>query len=62
MSTNHGMMIVNKHDYRDYKQDGKNVRNGVGYQLLETSSYEQQEVDFAIGLLALEENTMGMRW
>ena len=52
VSTNHGMMIVNKNDYRDYKQDGKNVRNGVGYQLLETSSYEQQEVDFAIGLLA----------
>ena len=52
VSTNHGMMIVNKHDYRDYKQNGKNVRNGVGYQLLETSSYEQEEVDFAIGLLA----------
>ncbi len=52
LSTNHGMMIVNKNDYRDYKQDGKNVRNGVGYQLLETSSYEQEEVDFAIGLLA----------
>ena len=52
VSTNHGMMIVNKNDYRDYKQDGKNVRNGVGYQLLETSSYEQEEVDFAIGLLA----------
>ena len=52
VSTNHGMMIVNKNDYRDYKQDGKNVRNGVGYQLLETSSYGQEEVDFAIGLLA----------
>ena len=52
VSTNHGMMIVNKNDYRDYKQDGKNVRNGVGYQLLETSSYEQEEVNFSIGLLA----------
>ncbi len=51
LSTNHGMMIVNKNDYRDYKHEGKNVRNGVGYQLLETSSYEQQEIDFTIGLL-----------
>lgn len=40
------MMIINKNDYREYKHDGKNVRNGVGYQLLETSSYEQQEIDF----------------
>ena len=52
VSTNHGMMIVNKNDYRDYKKDGKNVREGVGYQLLETSSYEQVEVNFSIGLLA----------
>jgi len=52
VSTNHGMMIVNKHDYRDYKNDdGKNVRNGIGHQLLETSSYEAGEIDFAIGLL-----------
>ena len=52
VSTNHGMMIVNKHDYRDYKNDdGKNVRNGIGHQLLETSSYEPEEIDFAIGLL-----------
>ena len=59
VSTNHGMMIVNKNDYRDYEYDGKNVRNGVGYQLLETSSYEQQEVDFAIGLLAARRRNYG---
>ena len=50
-STNHGMMIVHKNDYREFEQNGKNVRVGVGYQLLETSSYEQEEVDFVIGLL-----------
>ena len=27
LSTNHGMMIINKNDYREYKHDGKNVRN-----------------------------------
>ncbi len=52
VSTNHGMMIVNKNDYRDYEYDGRKVRNGIGYQLLETSSYEQEEVDFVIGLLS----------
>ena len=51
ISTNHGTMIINKNDYRDYKYEGKNVRNGVGYQLLETSNYEQQEIDFTIGIL-----------
>ena len=52
VSTNHGMMIVNKNDYREFEQNGKNVRIGVGHQLLETGSYEQAEVDFTIGLLA----------
>ena len=59
VSTNHGMMIVNKNDYRDYQYDGKNVRNGVGYQLIETSSYEQQEIDFAIGILAARRRHYG---
>mgnify|MGYP006076755593 FL=1 len=50
-STDHGMMIVNKHDYRDFEQDGKNVRNGIGHQILETGSYEPAEIDLAIGFL-----------
>jgi FkbM family methyltransferase len=53
------MMIVNKNDYRDYEYDGKNVRNGVGHQLLETSSYEQEEIDFAIGLLVARRRYYG---
>ena len=59
VSTNHGMMIVNKNDYRDYEHNGKNVRNGVGHQLLETSSYEQEEVDLAIALLAVRRRHYG---
>ena len=52
VSTNNGMMIINKNDYRDYEYEGRNVRNGVGHQLLETSSYEQTEVDLVIDLIA----------
>jgi len=59
VSTNHGMMIVNKNDYRDYEYDGKNIRNGVGHQLLENSSYEQEEIDFAIGLLVARRRYYG---
>jgi len=44
-------MIVNKNDYRDSTIDGKNIRNGVGHQLLTTSSYEEHELEFAIGLI-----------
>jgi len=62
VSTNHGMMIVNKNDYRDYEHNGKNVRNGVGHQLLETSSYEQEEVDLAIALLAVRRRHYGDCW
>ena len=51
VSTNHGTMIVNKNDYRDSTIDGKNIRNGVGHQLLTTSSYEEHELEFAIGLI-----------
>jgi FkbM family methyltransferase len=51
VSTNHGTMIVNKNDYRDSTIDGKNIRNGVGHQLLTTSSYEEHELEFVIGLI-----------
>ena len=59
VSTNHGMMIVNKNDYREFEQNGKNVRIGVGHQLLETGSYEQAEVDFTIGLLTVRRRHHG---
>ena len=48
ISSNHGTMIVNRNDYKMVDQ---NSGYGVGYQLLNTSSFDQQEVDFALGLL-----------
>jgi len=59
VSTNQGMMIVHKNDYREFEQNGKNVRIGVGHQLLETGSYEEAEVDFTIGLLAARRRHYG---
>ena len=59
VSTNHGMMIVHKNDYREFEQKGENVRIGVGNQLLETGSYEQAEVDFTIGLLTVRRRHHG---
>lgn len=41
-------MIVNRNDYR---MIDKNRGYGVGYQLLNTSGFDQQEVDFALTLL-----------
>ncbi|WP_228488025.1 hypothetical protein [Rhodocyclus gracilis] len=48
ISSNHGTMIINRHDYQ--MVDQKNGY-GVGYQLLNTSSCEPQEIDFALALL-----------
>jgi FkbM family methyltransferase len=46
-ATNHGGMLVNRHDYRLVGDGGY----GVGYQLLNNSSFDQEEVDFALQLL-----------
>jgi FkbM family methyltransferase len=48
VSTNHGTLIVNRNDVREVSAD---YRYGVGWQLLNTSSFEQSEVDFAMALL-----------
>jgi hypothetical protein len=48
ISTNHGTMIVNRNDYR---MIDSNRAYGVGHQLLNTSSFDQQEVDFALWLI-----------
>lgn len=46
-STDHGSMLVNRHDYRNTPAGSY----GVGYQLLETSSFDADEVGFALQLL-----------
>jgi len=48
ISSNHGSMIINRNDYRMLDE---NHGYGVGYQLLNTSSFDQQEVDFSLALL-----------
>jgi FkbM family methyltransferase len=47
-ATDHGTMIVNRYDYYLLDQDRS---FGVGFQLLEKSSYERDEVNFLLSLL-----------
>ncbi len=46
-STNHGSMLVNRYDYQLVENGGY----GVGYQLLQTSSFDHDEVDLVLQLL-----------
>ncbi|GGX21028.1 hypothetical protein GCM10011282_28960 [Undibacterium macrobrachii] len=46
-ATNHGSMLVNRHDYRLIEGGGY----GVGYQLLNNSAFDPSEVDFVLQLL-----------
>jgi len=55
VATNHGSMLVNRHDYRMVEAGGY----GVGYQLLNTSSFDQREVDMALRLLAARREGFG---
>jgi FkbM family methyltransferase len=54
-STNHGTMLVNRHDYKHVEE----VMIGVGAQILETSSFDQPEIDFALRLLKLRQQSYG---
>lgn len=54
-STNHGTMLVNRHDYRLVENGGY----GVGHQLLNTSSFDQAEVSFALQLLSERRQLFG---
>jgi hypothetical protein len=47
-STDHGSLLVNRHDYKLTQNGGY----GVGYRLLNTSSFDHQEVDIVLRLLA----------
>jgi len=55
-SSNHGTMIVNRHDY--HMPDG-NSGYGVGYQILNTSCFDPEEVDFALAILSLRRQYFG---
>src|SRR5689334_1513572 len=55
-ASDHGTMIVNRLDYRMVKE---NAGFGVGFQILETSSFDASEVDTALGLLELRRKYFG---
>ncbi|MRW86853.1 FkbM family methyltransferase [Pseudoduganella sp. FT26W] len=55
-STNHGSMLVNRHDYRITQSGGG---YGVGFQLLNTSAFDPQEIDFAVQLLMSRRQNFG---
>ena len=55
-SSDHGTMIVNRFDYRMVDQ----TRGyGVGFQILETSSFDPREVQLALDMLALRRKHYG---
>lgn len=54
-STNHGTMLVNRNDYRIVGQGGY----GVGYQILNNSSFDQGEIDVALQLLQSRQQHFG---
>jgi FkbM family methyltransferase len=55
-ATNHGSMIVNRHDRREVRP-GFSI--GVGGQLLHSSDYDVEEVELALGLLQLRRANFG---
>lgn len=54
-STNHGTMLVNRQDYRAINNGGY----GVGFQLLNKSSFDPEEIDLALNLLNLRKKHFG---
>jgi FkbM family methyltransferase len=55
-ATDHGPLIVNRLDYRLVESGGG---YGVGYQLLEASSFDPEEVDLVVSLLGLRRQYFG---
>lgn len=55
VATNHGSLLVNRHDYR-MVQGGA---YGVGYQLLDSSAFDPEEVDVAVKLLEMRRAHFG---
>ncbi len=55
-ATNHGSMILNRNDYR---MVDANSGYGVGFQLLNTSCFDPEEIGFAVALLNLRQKYFG---
>lgn len=56
VSSNHGSLIVNRNDYR---MVGENKGYGVGYQILNTSSFDHYEINFVLALINLRRKHFG---
>jgi FkbM family methyltransferase len=54
-STNHGSMLVNRLDYNLVN----NTAYGVGFQLLNSSAFDQEEIDVALKLLSTRRTNFG---
>jgi len=54
-STNYGSMLINRYDY----SSNQGINYGVGYQLLSTSSYDQEETSLAVQLLTTRKVNFG---
>jgi len=55
VSTHHGPLLVSRFDYRSVGDSGY----GVGYQLLNTGSFDPAEVDLVLQLLKLRRDYFG---
>ena len=56
VAANYGTMIVNRNDYF---MTGPDAGYGVGYQLLNSASFDQEEVDLALALLEKRKRHFG---
>ena len=56
VASDHGTVIVNRHDYR---MVDKTHGIGVGFQILEKSAFDPEEVDYAVSLLELRRRYFG---
>src|SRR6267154_3426860 len=55
VSTNHGSLLVNRHDYILVENGGV----GIGFQILHSSSFDQEEVDIALQLIDSRKKNYG---
>jgi FkbM family methyltransferase len=54
-STNHGSMLLNRHDYREFSTH----TYGVGHQILSTSAFDEHEIEVGAQLLATRRHNFG---
>jgi FkbM family methyltransferase len=58
-NTNHGTMLVNRHDYTHVQNNEDLLGYGVGFQLLNTSAFDPEEVNMVVQLLQTRKADFG---